>query len=406
MNITIDKRKLTILQAGLTGMFLFLGAGVCAEPAPSGSVDSQTNQTVSAHGYRNINVNCNRGPSIQHYLRVAIPNTQLTIHGVCKEQILIEKDQITIVGADGASIDGGGAGSDILYQGVVTIRGARDVTLKNLIVSNGPDIGIYASEGAQITLENITATGHATTGIVVDNAQAELNNVTANENGSVGIDAFSNSTVIAKGSIMTNNNAGPGLEANGNSLIELRGAIVTSNENGGDGVLLVGDSLLQILSFPESQGSGVNADGNTGNGMLIATSEVVVVGSQYFGSGANEFNFSNNGNGIFMSSGAINNPFGTAKFTIQNNDVGILAVENSQILSIGGLNITGNGAGLVGDAAGTFTIVSIPPNPSAIQGNGQDVDLSFGTRATFGGTAIDSINCDTTVLVRGSTVCP
>jgi hypothetical protein len=77
-------------------------------------------------------------------LRLAAANTQLTIHGVCREQILIEKDNITIVGAGGASIDGGGAGAGVLYEGVVTIRGARGVTLKNLAVTNGPDIGIYA----------------------------------------------------------------------------------------------------------------------------------------------------------------------------------------------------------------------------------------------------------------------
>lgn len=396
------------LQAGLAGIFLLSGNIVGAAAPQSGSGDNQTqdSKTLFNSLFKNIHVNCNRRPSIQQYLRFAAPNTQLTIHGVCREQILIEKDDITIVGAEGASIDGGGAGAFIEHEGVVTIRGARGVTLRNLAVSSGPDVGIYVSEGAQVTLENVTSSGHVTTGIVVDNAQAELSDVVANNNGSVGIDAFSNSTVIAKGLVTTNSNTGPGLEANGNSLIELRGSVVTSNENGGDGVLLVADSLLQILSFPESQGSGINAEGNGGNGMLIATSEVVVVGSQYFGSGANEFNLSNNSNGIFMSTGAINNPFGTAKFNIQNNGIGVLAVEGSQILSIGGFNITGNGVGLVGDAAGTLTIVSTPPNPSAIQDNGQDVVLSFGTRATFSDIAIGSISCDATVLVRGSTTCP
>lgn len=404
MNRFIEKSAARLQQAGLASIALLTLAAASA--TASSPVSDADQNTALAGRIHNIDIKCGRGLAIQHYLRVALPHTQLTLHGVCREQILIEKDNITIVGANGASIDGGGASADILYEGVVTIRGARGVVLKNLLVSNGPDIGIYASTGAQIMLDGVTANGHVTTGIVIDNANAELRNVTANENGSVGIDAFTNSTVIATGPVTTNNNAGPGLEVNGSSLLELRGAVVTSNDNGGDGILLVGGSLLQILSFPESQGSGVNANGNAGNGMLIATSEIVVVGSEYFGSGANEFNLSNNSNGIFMSTGAISNPFGTAKFTIENNGVGILGVEGTQILSIGGLVISGNGAGLVGDAAGTFTIVSVPPNPSSIQGNGLDVDLSFGTRATFNDAAIGSINCDATVLVRGSTTCP
>jgi hypothetical protein len=65
-----------------------------------------------------------------------------------------------------------------------------------------------------------------------------------------------------------------------------------------------------------------------------------------------------------------------------------------------------NQTGLLGDGAGTLTLVSVPPNPSAITNNGTDVDLKFGTRVTFGGVTIGTIVCDTTVLSRGSTVCP
>jgi len=35
-----------------------------------------------------------------------------------------------------------------------------------------------------------------------------------------------------------------------------------------------------------------------------------------------------------------------------------------------------------------------------------DIDLSFGSRATFDGVSAGSISCDRTVLVRGTVACP
>ena len=72
----------------------------------------------------------------------------------------------------------------------------------------------------------------------------------------------------------------------------------------------------------------------------------------------------------------------------------------------GQLTVTNNGVGPAGNGAGTLTILSVPATPSSISGNGLDVDLKFGTRATFEGVTIGSITCDTTVLSRGTTVCP
>jgi hypothetical protein len=104
--------------------------------------------------------------------------------------------------------------------------------------------------------------------------------------------------------------------------------------------------------------------------------------------------------------GAIISPFGAAKFVIHGNTVGLKFENDSNAVIVGGLDVGGNQAGLLADAAGALTLVSIPPNPSSILGNGLDVGLSFGTRATFEGPVIFSIRCDSTVLTRGSTVCP
>ena len=70
------------------------------------------------------------------------------------------------------------------------------------------------------------------------------------------------------------------------------------------------------------------------------------------------------------------------------------------------LTIQSNATGILADAADTLSFVTDPPNGSAITGNGTDVDLKFGTRATLQGITIGTIVCDKTVLSRGSTVCP
>jgi hypothetical protein len=72
----------------------------------------------------------------------------------------------------------------------------------------------------------------------------------------------------------------------------------------------------------------------------------------------------------------------------------------------GPLTVRNNGVGLLADGAGTLSIVSDPSKLSSIADNGTDADLKFGTRMTFDGVTIGTITCNTTVLSRGTTVCP
>ena len=111
--------------------------------------------------------------------------------------------------------------------------------------------------------------------------------------------------------------------------------------------------------------------------------------------------------GILVSAGVIASPFGTGKFVIENNATGLHFVNGAGAVITGGLSVQNNGTGVLADGAGTVTLVSIPSNPSTITNNNTfDVDLKFGTRATFDGVTIGSITCDATVLSRGTTVCP
>ena len=151
----------------------------------------------------------------------------------------------------------------------------------------------------------------------------------------------------------------------------------------------------------------LSSNGNEDRGIIIASSQLNIFGND-FGSGAYIITAANNGaDGILVSAGFLASPFGTGKFVLENNTTGLNFINGAGAVIRGGLSVQNNGTGVLADGADTLTLVSIPPNPSVVENNGTNVDLKFGTRATFEEVTIGgTITCDATVLIRGSTVCP
>lgn len=353
-------------------------------------------------------VDCNRGDRLAHALGRARPGARLWVRGVCNEQVRISKDDIRITGVDGAAVDG-----DIgerRFEGTVTVAGARGVVIRNLEVRNGPDQGIVVRAGSSARLSHVTARGNATVGITVDASYAELDNVAAKDNGA-GFDFFTGATVIARGHLAAIGNQGAGVAINGNSCLELRGSVLEATGNGGDGVTLVNDSDLLILSFPEAQGSGVRAIGNRGAaGLFVANSSLAIVGSSFVGSGANVFEVSNNYVGMLFVSANLASPFATAKFNVSDNETGIVFADGTDATVVGGLNVTDNDIGMIGDGAGVVRLSPDERNPSTVVGNDSaDVLMLFGSRIEIKpGVDVGIFSCDTTVLTPpfGAAPCP
>lgn len=364
------------------------------------NVETQT--SISKFFYRTKTVRCDKGAKLSRYLSRARPGDTLKIVGSCNQAIEIAKDNIHLVGLDGAVIDGSGIDS----EAVVLIEGARGVKLQGLTIQNGSDQGILARRGAQGILEDLLVSENQTVGISLDRAQFDLSNIQVSGNGSSGMDIFTSSTVVAKGNISATDNQGDGIAVNGNSFFELRGAQVTASSNGGTGVSIINDSRLQIFSFPEAQGSSVTAENNGFAGIGILASEIGVVGAEFFGSGANVMSANGNVLGFFMVAGAILSPHATAQFVARNNGVGMLMEDGASAVIVGGLTLSQNGIGMTANGANTVNVVSVPPNPSSVDNNQLDVSAEFGSRMTFSGVAFSSISCDDTVLVRGDLVCP
>ena len=372
-----------------TAVALISGAAAMAFVAASPGGDAASNMKV---------VNCDRGENIAEVLAKAEPGDTIRVTGTCVERVSIKTDQITLDGQGAATLDGGG-GPTSEFDGVVTIDGASGVTIQGFTVQNGPGEGILGTHGAAFSVRNTTVQDNGSTGVVVaEGSTAELTDCSILRN-DAGIDVFTQSSAVLKGAIRTNDNLLNGATVNGTSIIEIRGAQVEASRNGGEGLAAGSNSQLAVFGFAGSQGSTFTIDANGGGGILLGDSILNVFSESTIA-------ITNSPLGILCGAGKIISPFGVGTFVIENNGVGLDFGLDGTALLVGGLTVRNNGTGVRGDGAGVLTFISIPSNPSAITGNGVDVDLVFGARATFDGVDVGTITCDSTVLSRGTTVCP
>ncbi|MDQ3254023.1 MAG: hypothetical protein M3R15_08970 [Acidobacteriota bacterium] len=348
-----------------------------------------------------IKVNCSAGKKIANALSKADPGDTIRVTGTCHERVTIITDRITLDGQGSAILDGGGSQPITAFLGVITVDGARGIAVTGFTIRNGP-VGIVAKRGAAIAVSNVTVQENGVGIVVADHSFAELTNVTSQRNQTVGMDVFTSSTAVLKGTINITENAGNGVEVNGNSVLEIRGATVQINNDNEFGLIAASGSQVALFGFDESQGSTLTANGNGVAGIGLGDTTLTVFASN------TTISAENNPMGIFLpDGGSISSPFGRGTFLIKNNGIGLNFGQGSGANIVGGLNVQNNGTGLLADAAGILTLVSMPPNPSSITGNTDaDVNLRFGTRSTINGVTIGTITCDGTVLSRGTIVCP
>jgi len=387
----------TVVTVGLLGML-----------ALSGSLERGVGVAGADSSVKKVK--CNEGQTLKAELQKAKPGDTLQVTGTCHERVTITTDRLTLDGGGSAVLDGGAGGSTEFFEGVVTIDGVQGVSLTGFTIQNGPNQGILGVGGAAFVVKDTTMQNNGVGTLLNNNSSAELTDVEVKDSGGIGIVVQNNSTAVFKGSISSTGSGSNGIAVQSGSTLEIRGASVQASNNGGGGVDIV-DSQAIIFGYPESQGSILTAHNNGGEGIFVATGSLSVFGGAFAGTGSlATISASNNGgSGIAMGlDGAVVSPFAAAKFMIESNQqMGLNISEGGSALIIGGLTVQNNQTGLLADGAGTLTLVSVPSNPSSIDNNGgTDVDLRFGTRATFGGVTIGTIVCDATVLSRGSTVCP
>jgi hypothetical protein len=357
--------------------------------SPTGDADSNMRMRV---------VNCDHGQNLAEALARAHPGDTIRVTGTCVERVSIKTDRITLDGQGAATLDGGG-GPTTEFDGVVTIDGASGVAIQGFTVQNGPGEGILGWHGAAFSVRNTTVQDNGGTGVAVaEGSTAELTDCSILRNG-LGMDVYTQSSAVLKGAIRTNDNLQSGAEINGTSIIELRGAQVEASRNGTFGFAAGSNSQLAVFGFAANRGNTFTADANGQAGILLGDSTLNLFSES-------TITITNSPLGIQVGAGLIATLPGVGSFVIENNGVGLNFAFDGAAIIRGGLMVRNNGTGVRGDGAGVLTFISIPPNPSAITGNGVDVDLRFGARATIQGVEVGTITCDSTVLSRGTTVCP
>jgi hypothetical protein len=322
-----------------------------------------------------LSVNCDAGDTLGEALTQIKAGDTINVTGTCTETVTITTDQLTLVGQEGATLDGGGAA----LLPVVMVDGARGTTFRGFTVQNA-DVGIAVINGAVVTLEGTQVQDNATSGLAaVANGVLLMFNVSVQNNG-IGVTLSSGGVGRFAGVSVVRDNTRQGiLVANGtiNFLLGAPQRELRVLNNGAHG-------LKFIAGRGSFFGGTLVADGNTADGVLLQHSSAVVKGSEGFPVVGTVSTSGNGGNGILVESGSdFSVDINLTTLTDQNNSLAGLRLDDGSA-SIGAADFTGNT---------TF-----------------DVQLTFQSKLTLtGGNTVGSFDIDATSVCRdlsGQGLCP
>lgn len=195
-------------RVAAVSIFITLAVGLAGgSPRLSAKTPHETNSKPAK------TVRCNAGQSINSALRDVEAGATLHVRGLCHERVVITQ-AVTLDGGGSAVIDGGGIASPGVpaFDGVVVVDGVTGVALIGLRIQNGPGHGVIASHGATIVLRNVTLVTNGQMGVSIgDNSTAEVIDSESRFNGVSGLDVFTSSSLVLKGTFTTANNSVSGL---------------------------------------------------------------------------------------------------------------------------------------------------------------------------------------------------
>jgi hypothetical protein len=333
-------------------------------------------------------VNCSKGESIKEALQQARNDKQLDIvfKGTCSEFLLIDRDAVTLRGADSSAV----------LVGLIDVIGVKGVVIRDFTIQGGPnhprtgDLGGVNVLDGSVRIDNMLIQDVPNRGIQLINSEGIISNVTVlrsrpgnlvfrsshilfggnivADGGFFGI-SLVNSTATAKGVNFTFKNCQYGIIVQINSGLEhITGKMTLTDNNIGIAVLAQGVFAL---------GSFVEVHGNRQVGILLdeLSSMTPLVGA----------------------------PGGGPALTVTGSPIGISVERDSTFELFRQSTVTNNGIGLQVDAS---TLVAAAAK--IYDNTEKDVSLGFGTKATFNGeeNVIESpVACDEHVITRGPIHC-
>ena len=254
-----------------------------------GQINKNTNALSEGDGETHA-VDCSAG-TIADAMEQAQPGDTIMIAaGTCNENVVVNKDGITLAGAgqDSTVVDG-----DNIDASVILVKGQQNVTIKDLTVQNGL-IGVHVGLGASAWLENVTAKDSVSK---------------AGHNSGYGILVANSSDAVLTGSIVASGNAAQGIlvwqggraSVVGNHVFEgsrMPQANLQANGNGLHGIELGVSSSLQVHA-PDGTYTTLQANNNGGRGIQLGTGS-----SAQFGGGADIEATGNGESGLWIETGS------------------------------------------------------------------------------------------------------
>src|SRR5262245_53158005 len=101
-------------------------------------------------------VDCNKVEPITAAISKARTGDTIKIAGLCREQVVIEIDRLTLAGVSGATIQGGSFKQPSAFSGLVTVDGAHGVRLSGLQVQGSQAEGGLGVRGAAFSIDGLT----------------------------------------------------------------------------------------------------------------------------------------------------------------------------------------------------------------------------------------------------------
>lgn len=323
-----------------------------------------------------ISVDCTGGDTIGAALvtaRTTFEPVEIVVKGVCKERIVIDRDEVTLRGADAtAGLDGGGL---VGLEPLVTVDDAHRIVLDTLRLSpagltglrleagavvsaasleiEGGGIGVALRAGTSLQLVSSSVFKSIESGIKSQGGHLDLRKCNVYDNGANGVGIASARLEMSSSKVVGNGTWGV-------SVIDNASATITSTTIANNAV-----GVFLRVGGHAGLGTGANISANRLEGIRVWDSATLILGAGAVVEG-------NGASGVWASGASVVVPQVT---TIRNNaGDGIAAYDTSLVTSTAGLNpvITGNtGWGIRCEPAPGDARLAAPGfGPAIVFGNG------------------------------------
>jgi hypothetical protein len=358
---------------------LFPGGRTVATALLSLGMGTAASTSVHAVTYT---VDCGAGQTIGAALvaaRTTFDPVEIRVRGMCKERIVIDRDEISLRGVDAASgIDGTGVPG---MQPLITVNDAHRIVLDTLLLTPDETVGIRLDTGAAVRAWSVRIEGadfgvdmladtslqltsseiykSTGSGILGNGAALILRQTSVSDNGSAGISLTGGRLEMSDSKVVGNKLWGVSLGENASGNIFL-----SSIENNLVGIFLRMNASLML-------GSGAKVVKNEGHGVRVWDSSTLLLG-------ANSLIEGNGAGGVHAIGASVVAPQLT---TIKNNrGDGISVRDTSLVTATAGINPT-----ITANSGWGIRCEGFP-------GDARLASPGFGLAAVFGNTA-GQINC-------------